>query len=230
MLKRIKIIKLLFVVIIISGNTIFAQTKNFEVGLHGAPFASTLQGGREFRKIFNIGYIPKLGPFTGFYFQKSINDKAAYRLEANYEQKGFTAKFDMTDENGKYYQERVTYFYDYLTIPLIFQYKKEKEKIGYFLNGGIYTGYRLRSGWYAPAVKGVHPEQRYVNKAYAPFFDFGLVTGGGARFAINEFLSFSVELRNNLGIKALGKSSLGSTRNESFGILFGLTYQFKEKK
>lgn len=85
-----------------------------------------------------MGGFNKLGLRGGFYVQRNLNKKMAYRIEMAYSQKGSKRIYDEFGAVGGIWDKAIS---DYIEVPLLLKYHAYK-KIDAL--GGISTGYIIR--------------------------------------------------------------------------------------
>ena len=59
--------------------------------------------------------------------------------------------------------------------------------------------------------------------------DMGITAGIGLAIPINDKFSLSAEIRNNLGLTNISKSSSVTNKTNSTNLLIGVTYKFGKK-
>ncbi len=169
-----------------------------------------------------------LGFGGGFLVNLPINRLLSFQSELNYERKSDRSKeITITDAQATTVigSARTYYHFHYLTIPLLLQIKTG-EKVKPFLNIGSYIGYLLNES--AVSSSPFTSMSTTTNTDYLKKLDAGLVTGVGIQLPCSRKVLISFEVRNNLGLYNINKTTLNSgsvaIRTNSTLLLLGMSF------
>lgn len=221
-------IVLTFILII---NVCFAQdeTKNTLWSVHIGANASTIFDNGIYEKE-NIKYVPLLGFVAGAQFQYKFKPRLAFQMELNYERKGYQINyFNILLSNGDVVRTSLRRYAHYAVLPIMAKVYIVKKKSNLFVNAGFYSGYCVLHKW-----KFV-PEYTFPNSSGTSdpvsqnfkVFDMGIIAGIGFSIPVSIKKELSFELRNNLGLLAVGKNywhASSTSKNESLGLLVGYSF------
>lgn len=177
---------------------------------------------------------PAFAFLGGINFEYQIKEKLSLKLELNYERKSQKLKTeiemindspDPLPEADEYKAKRNN---DYLVLPIMIKYNFGN-KNSFFINGGPYIGYLLKSNL---------EESLYLNGSLQDSqmtettnsnnkTDLGLSIGLGKTIEINEKNSIFIEIRENLGLVNTSKNKVwgnGEVKTNSLNLIIG--YQF----
>lgn len=199
------------------------EESKFAIGINGGPSIVKWYGLNQEYYIFRTGFI---GGVTAQYI---IKPWFVLGININYERKGYQidwTSFNFGDminpQNGFTYSNNNTLknagFMDYVTLPVVTKFRTHKRKVKYYTSIGMYMGYLVKPGLYTMRTGKEDPNN--YNR-----LDIGLVNGLGIEIPIKKHFQFSIEARNNLGFLNILKNSSVNSKNESFAVLFGLTYK-----
>ncbi len=216
-----KLRTLILIVVLFCSSLLFGQTNKINVGLEIGPSLRSLRG-NDFLKNNEISF----GFSGGLTFQYNFTKLLSLRTNISFERKGLTKKIQATDEFGKPIGETtIQSNFDYLTIPLLARFTFGK-KIHFFVNAGPFMGYLLKQKEVVEAF-----EDYTDNTDDFKRLDFGITTGLGMSFPIQDKLLLTIEIRNNLGMVNTSHISIvndGSIKTISTNLLFGIAYRFVE--
>ena len=205
------------------SSLIFGQTKNFNIGIEGGPSLISLHGNDVVESYNDLS----LGFSGGLSFQYNFSKLVALRTNISFERKGLTTKIQATDEYGNPIGELTFHSnFNYLTLPLLGRLTFGK-KINFYVNAGPYLGYLLKQKDITEAF-GEYPKTEMDNTDNFKRLDFGITSGLGMNFPIQEKLLLSVEIRNNFGltnISSLPVANDGSIKTNSTNLLVGVAYR-----
>lgn len=230
-----KLRRVVLAVLVLVSTLVFGQEKRFEVGVEGGLSRTSLWGNELLNKGFNkltIGYS------GGLAFQYNVSKTFSIRSGVGYDLKGNSSKSylypDISGNDiGKY---RARSNFHYLTVPILGKFTIGK-KGQFFINVGPYIGYLLKHNFILKVNVFEEFEDEY-GKRFAEKssvidnlkrLDFSLTTGLGVALPVNDQLSLSLELRNNLGlydISTLPVYNDGTIKTNSTNLLVGLSYCF----
>jgi hypothetical protein len=169
-----------------------------------------------------------LGFGGGFLVNRPINRLLSFQSELNYERKSDRSEeITITDAQATTVigSARTYYHFHYLTIPLLLQIKTG-EKVKPFLNIGSYIGYLLNES--AVSSSPFTSMSTTTNTDYLKKLDAGLVTGVGIQLPCSRKVLISFEVRNNLGLYNINKTTLNSgsvaIRTNSTLLLLGMSF------
>lgn len=215
---RIKSI-LFLVVVSFYASVSFGQSKRINIGLEQGPSLTFLRG----TDISKDRYDPIRGFSAGLIFQYNFPQLISIRTNIAYERKG--AKYQI---QSAYYNYDPTLDMnrnlnlDYLTIPVLIQLSFGNNR-KFFANIGPYFSSLIK--------QTVISTFEYEIEEYRKL-DWGISSGLGVRFTINDNLLLIFELRNNLGLYDISKVidyNVGSSFTNSTNLLIGIAYQFGSK-
>jgi len=216
------------------------------VGINVAPLGNTLIGNNPYFKKRGLGF------FAGLNVKYLVNTNFSLLLNVNYESQRIIYPNSYIYSDGIFFDNpvRTKYISDYISLPIIAQFKLGKNKFSGFINSGISITYLIRSGSMNYSGSGF---TNYYYPVYSPVkfgtanstlnfgLGLGLVTGIGLNVPIKDRFQFSVEARNNLRLLNLNnyksenlKTSLQSSLKtlktaksfrDSFGLVIGFAYK-----
>jgi hypothetical protein len=167
---------------------ISTSQNEWHIGLEAGPSLTSLRGNAvsDKEKALLSFYV---SPVIEYKFSGHFSIKTGI----GYEAKGSRVSYNYYDlENGHFetieYKTKLTY----LTLPLLVKYRG-KGKVQPFFNTGLFLGYN-------------------TSPYRVSDFDYGIVAGGGVNFNVLKS-NFSIELRNNYGIKNIYDSELLPNRD-----------------
>ncbi len=249
---------LAIIIFLFSSCLAFCQVKvskedKLLVGINVAPLGNTLIGNNPYFKKRGLGF------FAGLNVKYLVNTNFSLLLNVNYERQRIIYP------NGRFYEDGIFFDYnfdhkirkeyvsDYISLPIVAQFKLGKNKVSGFINSGISISYLIRYGSSNYPADSAVGAPYYNYPAYSPiklgtvnsYLNFGLglglVTGIGLNIPIKDRFEFSVEARNNLRLLNLNnyksenlKTSLQSSLKtlktaksfrDSFGLVLGFAYK-----
>lgn len=210
-------------ILLFSSSLVFGQTKILNIGIEGGPSLISLYGNDKVESYNDLS----LGFSGGLSFQYNFSKLVALRTNINFDRKGLTTKNQATDENGDPIGELTFHSnFNYLTLPILGRLTFGK-KINFYVNAGPYLGYLLSQRDITEAF-GEYPKSEMDNTDNFKQLDFGITSGLGMNFPIQEKLLLSFEIRNNLGltnISSLPVYNDGSLKTNSTNLLIGIAYR-----
>jgi hypothetical protein len=205
--------------------SVLAQDSKFELGVQGGPSITSIRYLNGERKAFKSA-----AAFSGgFFFQYNLNKTFSLRIDPSYEQKGYKIKNDFTDSQGNVTGEgKVRGNFDYITLPLLLR-ASVGNKVKYFVNAGPYMGLLLYQNNIVqkPLFEGA--KRTFSNTNAYKTTDIGITAGIGLTIPIKDKFALSLEIRNNLGLMNIGKSSTENDKTNSTNLLIGFAYKFGRK-
>ncbi len=194
---------LLLVLLLVSTDSIYSQS-NIKIGVEGGVISSNLRGNdlphyRVNQKDVYAGITLEYRIYNSFFLKSGIS----------YETKGFS----ISTINVPYYEGKIGDLaiggveIGYVTIPLLVKYATSG-KIQFFANAGPYISFMAKS------------TNLIVKKT-----DFGFTSGIGLQMP-KEKNTFSIEIRNSLGLVDIGDSVLTNEaiKTNAFYLLLGYAY------
>ena len=215
--------RLLPLLILVSiTNTCIAQNKFYQVGFQAGPSFINLYGNPFIETFLERDLSFAAGPAIYYPFSKRF----AVKSNLFFEIKGSGGVMPLFDDAGEplgFFNTKIRY--NYLTVPLLFDYYFGRRLRGN-LTMGPYVGVLLSTkSTFTEAVSG---ESIVITGTsnYIPW-DGGLVLGAGGRYALNKRITLSLEGRFNIGMaNIISRPILGSLTiyNISSQILLGVYY------
>lgn len=213
------------ILLLFVGLSAFAQDSRFETGLELGPNGSRIWGNESVETFMDR----RIGFAGGAFVQMNMNSWFSLRSHLSYEQKGSTQTSHPTDMNGN---SLGTYHFrgnfHYMTLGFLAR-ATIGNRVKYFLNAGPYFSGLMKQteeSW-GDNVTRVKHENPYDFKP----FDTGISSGIGLSIPTGSKVSFSFEIRNNLGLYNISKSKMiidnGTVQHVSTNFLFGLSYALK---
>jgi hypothetical protein len=204
---------------------VFGQTDKINIGLEFGPSLTSLKGNEILEKFNDATLGFSVGPTLQYNFTNLIS----IRTNIAFERKGAIAKGQAADEFGNLGGEIKTHInFDFLTIPLL-----TKLTFGnttkFFADIGPSLGYLIKQTTVTDSF-GQYPKKTIDETDLFKKIDIGLIYGIGAERPINEWLSLSIEVRNNRGLNNISKRGVvndGSIKTNSFNFLVGASYKFR---
>jgi len=216
--------QLLLFICLLFSITVFSQQNKFDLGIIGGPSITYLRSSAKNSKIS-----PNIGFYAGVSAQYNFNKYCALHTEMAFERKGDATKVTLTDINGNVIgTPKFTFQYNCLTLPVLFR-ASFGEKVKFFLNAGPYVSYLLKAEYKNILGYNSSDGNNFNETSYLHKIDVGITQGLGIIIPVQNKLYLSCELRDNLGIVGLFKStnySNGQSYNHSLALLFGLNYKF----
>jgi hypothetical protein len=213
-----KLTVLIFALFSFFINESSGQNSKFEIGSEGGAGLISLRGDSRF------SYDAALGFTGGISFQYNISGLFSLRTNISYEKKGAKDKITYIDINGVEIGESSMHINNsYIVLPLLARFSFGKD-IKFFVNGGPYFGYLIKSTYLYDAIAEV-PEVKYDDTANKERFDFGLTAGTGVLFPVKKRVLISLEIRDNFGLSNIYDSDV-SLKNNSLSLLAGVAYRF----
>ncbi|MBX2890519.1 MAG: PorT family protein [Saprospiraceae bacterium] len=224
---QMKGIALLFLVFLLPM-LMFAQAGKSALGIEGGPSLISLRGNPANDTINN----PAIGFASGIFFQYNLSKVFSIKTNIIFERKGAVASGEIlvTDDNGnikgvsKY---KVHTNFDYLPTSILLRATFGK-KVSYYINAGLYFGYLTKLS-FSVKYSDFLPDSTIADTNLTKRFDTGIVTGLGISVPVTKKISISCELRSNLGLYDLSKSSnMRELKTNSTNVLIGFSYMLRE--
>lgn len=208
-----------------------AQDSKIKFGIQGGLNYSSFRGYETYSDKDN----PSFAYLFGISFQYRIKENLSIKADINYERKTQIAKstielWEASESpiliNGNYTFKTTTYL-NYIMLPIMLKYNFSKDK-SFYVNGGPYLGYLLKSGAKIDAknIPGINTDDEETTK-YRKSLDYGLSAGIGKEFKLNGNHQIYVELRENLGLANIAKSNSLYTytiKTNSINLIAGYTF------
>lgn len=131
---------------------------------------------------------------SGIGLSYACNKNLAIRSEFFYEERGWLVKntFSIDPGNGNPKKSKINYFYPFITMPMLIEFKVGKH-LQLIVNTGINTS--LRIGGRTITEDGGIPLVFIFPEDKKPIFDFGWVGGGGISVPISKRFFLQTEYR-----------------------------------
>ena len=209
-------------ILFLATKTLYAQTSKIDFGLQGSPSLISMHGNEILSELNQAG----LGFSAGISAQFNVHKHWSVVTDINFERKGDHTDGVITDMLGEVIGTfRGQQQFDYLALPILVRYHFG-EQIRFFVNAGPYVGYLLQQN--NKISSDLVGPSSYSSKADFKSLDYGISAGFGMTAQINSKLSYTVELRNNLGLynlSALPVIDNGKVQTNALNLLVGLRYQ-----
>lgn len=197
----------------------YNQESKVSVGIEFSPGLRWLYGNfLSSERNLGIGYS------GGFNFQYHIKNGFSLGSGLTFDRKGTVTEivfrdFEGVDLGTADYKMN----YDYLVLPLLGTIANKKDN--FYFTTGPYVGYLLQYITKAESNE-MHSEIKENFTKSAKRFDFGWTFGLGFKIAVGNNLKLNLGIRDNLGLTNLSEGD-NTLKNNTVGILAGLTYRFK---
>ncbi len=214
----------------------FSQEKKLLLGFNLGPSITNLRGDKYYdgiKESYEDKNQTSLIRFAiGLTLEYEINNKLSIISGINFELKGGISTNPIFESYRNYPDPIVTYIrgketndynLQYLTVPLLGSFKFGPKKL-FFLNGGFFGSIlAIRE-----QRTSYHVNFYQKNTAYSKIYDAGFTAGIGGVTDLNKKLSFSFEVRNNLGLVNIVKTptiSESVIKTNSINILLGFSWR-----
>jgi hypothetical protein len=212
--------------------SVLGQQSKFDIGLEGSPSLIFLHGSGITKQYEQ----PALGFSGGLSFQYNLPKIFSIRTGIAFERKGaeFNYTIPFTDQYGKpidYIKNIEHLHFDYLTAPFLLRASVGR-KIKYFFNTGFFIGYLIKQTTITEATQ-YFPSSTTDYTSYRKRFDLGVCAGLGLSIPIANQFSISFEIRDNLGLKNVGKPPViteKTIKTNSTNFLVGLAFKFSSRQ
>lgn len=208
----------------------FSQDSKFEIGIQGGQNLVTMRH----TGYTQYSYTLKSAFSAGMSIQYNMNKHFSLRVEPGFEKKGYDTNYDSTFvENGNITRIvkglPITSNFNYITIPILLRASIGK-KVKYFINAGPYLGILISQNiiYNHNVLDYDKPKYNTINNYKT--LDFGISTGIGMYIPMKNIFALSFEIRNNMGLTNISKSSNSTDKTSSIGLLIGLSYRIGAKK
>ncbi|KAF2340933.1 porin family protein [Flavobacterium tistrianum] len=218
-----KITLLLFTITLITFKTT-AQESKFKFGVQAGLTYSSFRGYESF-----ADEKPGFSYLFGVSSQYQINESLSLRADLNYDRKTQTSKGEGTytsDTPYNRYSIKATNYFNYITLPIMLKFNFTRNK-SFYINGGPYFGYLLKSGWKYETSGIQNSNENLEDTKYSKSMDFGISAGFGKEFKLNDNHNIYIELRENLGLTDIAKYPIrsdGSMKTNSLNLIAGFTF------
>jgi hypothetical protein len=223
-------ISLILTSIFFSG---YAQENRYSLGIYAGPNrVSIVSGNSLLNEIFEPGYRSIIGLNSAI----NLNKRLSLQADFAYERKGVNL-FEMfyIDTNTGDNTGLVTthFMYDYITIPIMINYKFIKTKIE-----GRPVDFNIGLGFYnsilakrTEMLKGENINDTVVSLVYMKpkRHDAGLSFNLGVNVLVTQNIDVNIRLLQNVGVKNINAGAFDFTEelyNLSYNLLFGVNYKF----
>ncbi|MGZ5244678.1 MAG: porin family protein [Bacteroidia bacterium] len=224
---------LVFLLIAFYAIKSYAQQSKFEAGVVAGPNYSILYG----NWLVNKSADPKIGLTSGLAFQYNLKKRFTLNANIYFERKGCQnireSEFLYKDSFLTNFKSSSYYHADYISIPILARLTFGK-KVKFFINAGPYFSYLLAWNeshhFNAPEIREPEYNASYYYNYTENFrrYDFGISSGAGLSFPIQDDYTLTLEARNNLGLANISVRPVvdnKSIKNFSGLLLFGLNYK-----
>ncbi|MET3025714.1 porin family protein [Flavobacterium sp. UW10123] len=218
-----KITLLLFTITLIAFKTT-AQESKFKFGVQAGLTYSSFRGYESF-----IDEDPGFSYLFGVSLQYKLNESLSLKADLDYDRKTKTSKGEgayISDISYKYYSIKTTNYFNYITLPIMLKFNFTRNK-SFYINGGPYFGYLLKSGWKYETSGIQNSNENLEDTKYSKSLDFGISAGFGKEFKLNDNHNIYIELRENLGLTDIAKYPIrsdGSMKTNSLNLIAGFTF------
>lgn len=171
-----------------------------------------------------IGYSYGVG-FT-FHFTKLVSLRNEFNLDSKGVLMSLRSTLDTLNQQAQEYMN-IRQQLDYMTLPLMFQFKLGKKRLRFYADVGTYLGML----WNArEEIKNTLTNDKMITQNTLAFtqIDWGLLGDVGAMYHINKRLSLNLKVRYNHGFQNIetGTPVYENAKNGSWAILTALTFKF----
>ena len=218
-MKRVKLIIFSFVLF---TPLLLGQTDKYQLAFEGGPAVTFLRGFDKLKEATD----PTVNFSFGATFQYAASPGTALRTGLLFQKKG--AVFSGSSANSY-----IRYNYSYLTLPMMIRFST-RSKVKLYVDLGFFMGYLLKQNIVGKTEYSSDKES-YDNTDKNRRFDAGLITGVGVLIPLDGKTSFSIEVRNDLGLydthEELGPSSqpiFTNSTNFMVGFVFDVGKEEKE--
>ncbi|UWY27948.1 PorT family protein [Flavobacterium sp. TR2] len=215
-----KITLLLFTIALITFKTT-AQESKIKFGVQAGLTYSSFRGYEPF-----LDEDPGFSYLFGVSFQYKLNESLSLKADLDYDRKTQVSKGEVNtlEIPNSRYNIKATNYLNYITLPIMLKFSFTRNK-SFYINGGPYLGYLLKSGW-KYETSGQQDENLEDTK-YRKSMDFGISAGFGKEFKLNDNHNIYIELRENLGLTDIAKPAMPtdeSMKTNSLNLIAGFTF------
>jgi outer membrane protein with beta-barrel domain len=199
-----------------------AQEKSIEYGFHGGINFNSSHGG----SLVNGKSTTAIGYNAGSHIKLRLTSHFAVKGILQYEQIGWAYR-SLTFENSSgtgLANGDVTYKLSYLNLPLLAEYEFG-QKIKFNSSAGLFFGTLLKNQLITNIEGQATTKSSSKNLSV---FNYGVSFGIGTQIPIARKIKLNFDLRNNLGLANLNKSSISSQstqKTNSLSISSGLSFR-----
>lgn len=214
--------------------TAFAQEKKFELGAEGGICFSFLRGSIYINKESGL-----ISPVISIFFQYNYKENISFKIPLTYSILGSSNQFVAIDRFAPTRYFEGPRKFRYLTVPCLFHYNSAK-KINSFFNAGPFISFLISEvAGYNYNLTGANSELKGTD--FYQRVNAGISFGGGISCSIKKKISFSLEIRNDLGLINVLCTNLpidyeknwlyGSpVKTNATNFLLGFAYHFIKRK
>lgn len=205
---------------LIVTNSIYSQ-KEFVFGINaGMTYSNAFTGLKsyylsnfELKEIeateYDIGF--KGGVSIEYYFIKNLSVKT----EINFERKKFISYLTVRHGFEEIFRTQIQTNFDYITFPIMLKFDFGKSK-NFYTSNGVFLAKQINS---SSIIDGNKVDSFESSKKE----DIGLVFGLGIKIPINKN-NFTIELRDNLGLKNIFPNENNSANSNSYNFILGYSF------
>ncbi|KAF2327513.1 porin family protein [Flavobacterium nitrogenifigens] len=218
-----KITLFLFTITLITFKTT-AQESKFKFGVQAGLTYSSFRGYESF-----IDEDPGFSYLFGISAQYKLNESLSLRADLDYDRKTQTSKGEgayISNVSYDRYSIKTTNYLNYITLPIMLKFSFTRNK-SFYINGGPYLGYLLKSGWKYKTSGIQNSDENLEDTKYRKSMDFGVSAGFGKEFKLNDNHNIYIELRENLGLTDIAKPAMPtdqSMKTNSLNLIAGFTF------
>jgi hypothetical protein len=216
--------KLRFIIVAALAFTAVSQAQKIKIGVNAGATFSGFRG----QEVPTLDYGPGFGFLGGLTFEYGLNERLSLRANPAYHRKSSKAKsqYETNDGFGDpwiLHDQTITFNYDYVSLPIMAKYSLGQKR-SFFLSGGIFAAYLLKSEARSksdpPAPDG---QEAPINTTSSNNkLDFGLSVGIGKSIALGGSNALTIELRDDLGLSKVGKYTNSSSN--ALNLLVGWSF------
>lgn len=199
-----------------------------KIGIAVGPSISRLKG----NEYINANYKSTLKSAAGLSLQIVVpKNSLSFMSNVFYERKGAVSDdLYYTNKNGKILgTSHNTFNLQYITVAGMLHIRTNG-RVGLFINGGAYVAFLLKDE-YITGAKDTVPEKTIDNSDGDNKLDAGFVVGAGVEIPIQKKITFSVEIRDNIGaydINNTPRTKGGIVQTNAINFLIGVAYRFEK--
>ncbi|MDQ6529943.1 porin family protein [Flavobacterium sp. LHD-85] len=218
-----KITLLLFTITLITFKTT-AQESKFKFGVQAGLTYSSFRGYESF-----IDEDPGFSYLFGVSLLYKLNESLSLKADLDYDRKTQVSKGEVnyiSDISYNRYSIKTTNYLNYITLPIMLKFSFTHNK-SFYINGGPYLGYLLKSGWKYETSGMQNSDENLEDTKYRKSMDFGLSAGFGKEFKLNDNHNIYIELRENLGLTDISKATMPtdqSIKTNSVNLIAGFIF------
>lgn len=208
--------KTVYLLLFFITNAVYGQTPKLTFGIAAGPGVVNLYG----NDILRHNHKPTIGFAGGAFCSYQLHKDLFIGANFMFERKGSFTSMAATDLIGNQLGNAKTYSrLNYLTIP-VFLRKTFGNKVKFMLNAGAFSGYLLKFTVTSEGSIGIKRKGDYTSNLKR--IDIGVIVGAGFELPVTDKLSFSLEVRENLGLfntSALPVLNDGAIKTTAFNLI-----------